>query len=362
MKSIPSSPRWLCQLGSFVPSRRSWQVGQSVEHHQFSTQQAGQVFGVIECSAGWVGKIDWAENAIDLRHLDFSQGELTFGNTRSPTPIVLLIRINANQVPVSNPQCQLLCRTIVLNCSWCCTDYLRNTGRNSWDNCSTLRECWENSWDNCFTLAQSRLHCRPPPVISRLTRSGRRGSGPHKSVRFPTSVTRRPMCAKPHTRRPDVRRRNGWQAAAHCGLVDDAPTSSLLYQHWRGELRKLVIVRFVVVCFAYLHVQLQGDPMVGIYKKTAKDIMTRRADTARPDEKLRDAIERMVELGLSALPVVDEETPVHWTVVQDRHCSAHRTLGHGACRSTRPAGDFFRRGPGGSDGCLCGGCDGARGD
>lgn len=47
--------------------------------------------------------------------------------------------------------------------------------------------------------------------------------------------------------------------------------------------------------------------MIGIYKKTAKDIMTRRADTARLDEKLKDVITRMIELGLSAMPVVDEQ-------------------------------------------------------
>jgi CBS domain-containing protein len=46
---------------------------------------------------------------------------------------------------------------------------------------------------------------------------------------------------------------------------------------------------------------------IGIYKLCARDVMTRRADTIRAQETIHNAIETMVNLGLSALPVVDED-------------------------------------------------------
>lgn len=46
---------------------------------------------------------------------------------------------------------------------------------------------------------------------------------------------------------------------------------------------------------------------IGIYKLTAGDVMTRRADTVRVNETIHEAIDTMVNLGLSALPVVNEQ-------------------------------------------------------
>jgi CBS-domain-containing membrane protein len=46
---------------------------------------------------------------------------------------------------------------------------------------------------------------------------------------------------------------------------------------------------------------------VGIYKLHARDVMTRGADTIRDDETIHTAIETLVNLGLSALPVVNRE-------------------------------------------------------
>lgn len=45
---------------------------------------------------------------------------------------------------------------------------------------------------------------------------------------------------------------------------------------------------------------------VGIYKMTARDVMTRRADTIRDDDTIETAMETMVQAGLSALPVVTQ--------------------------------------------------------
>ena len=44
---------------------------------------------------------------------------------------------------------------------------------------------------------------------------------------------------------------------------------------------------------------------VGIYRMTARDVMTKRADTIRSDETIHAAIEKMVNYDLSVLPVVD---------------------------------------------------------
>lgn len=49
---------------------------------------------------------------------------------------------------------------------------------------------------------------------------------------------------------------------------------------------------------------------IGVYKMVARDVMTRGADTINDDESIQQAIELMVNLGLSALPVVD----------RDNHC------------------------------------------
>jgi CBS domain-containing protein len=46
---------------------------------------------------------------------------------------------------------------------------------------------------------------------------------------------------------------------------------------------------------------------VGIYKLHARDVMTRRADTIRDDETIHTAIDTLVNLGLSALPVVNRD-------------------------------------------------------
>ncbi len=46
---------------------------------------------------------------------------------------------------------------------------------------------------------------------------------------------------------------------------------------------------------------------MGLYKLTAGDVMTRQAETIRANENIRQAIEAMVNLGLSALPVVNDD-------------------------------------------------------
>lgn len=46
---------------------------------------------------------------------------------------------------------------------------------------------------------------------------------------------------------------------------------------------------------------------IGIYKMSARDAMTRGAETIGRTNSIHDALETMVNLGLTALPVVDEE-------------------------------------------------------
>ena len=46
----------------------------------------------------------------------------------------------------------------------------------------------------------------------------------------------------------------------------------------------------------------------GVYNMTARQAMTRRVDTIGPNESIHCALEKMVTLGLTALPVVNDES------------------------------------------------------
>jgi CBS domain-containing protein len=46
---------------------------------------------------------------------------------------------------------------------------------------------------------------------------------------------------------------------------------------------------------------------IGVYNMTARDVMTRGADTVLITQSIHSALESLVQLGLSALPVVNEK-------------------------------------------------------
>ena len=47
--------------------------------------------------------------------------------------------------------------------------------------------------------------------------------------------------------------------------------------------------------------------MIGIYKQTAKDVMTTHVDTLRPTDTIHNALLMMAENDLSAIPVIDAD-------------------------------------------------------
>ena len=59
--------------------------------------------------------------------------------------------------------------------------------------------------------------------------------------------------------------------------------------------------------------------VVGIYKQTAKDIMTKRVETLRQRDTIHYALMMMAEFEVSAIPVVDPAGKVY----RDYHPAGH---------------------------------------